>query len=147
MLLCQGSRHGGFALYLHEGHLAYSYNYLGIDRWRIVAPEVVPPGRHELRVEVLPFGVEPGPGKGKPAEVRLYVDDAPVAFGELDHTVPNLFGIVGMSCGHAAFDTVDPEAYVAPFPCTAELEVVRLDVSGDLIIDEAAELRRMMAQQ
>ncbi len=147
VLLCQGNRHGGFAAYLLDGRFTYSYNYLGMDRWRIAASVPVPPGEHTLRVEVVPFGTIPGPGKGEPAEVRLYVDDAPVAFGELDHTVPNLFGMVGMSCGHAAFDSVDPDAYVAPFAFTGELDVVRLDITGERIIDQAAEFRRIMTQQ
>ena len=79
--------------------------------------------------------------------MRLYVDDAPVAYGEIDWTVPNLFAMVGVSCGHAAYDTVDPAVYVAPFTFTGGLEVVRLDVSGELLVDKAAEFRRMMAQQ
>jgi arylsulfatase len=147
VLLCQGNRHGGYALYLVDGRLHYSYNYLGLRRWRVGADQRVPPGDHQLRVEVAPFGDAPGRGKGKPAEVRLYVDGAPVAYGEIDWTVPNLFATVGVSCGHAAYDTVDPEVYVAPFTFTGGLEVVRLDVSGELLVDEAAEFRRMMAQQ
>ena len=86
-------------------------------------------------------------GHGKPAEVRLYVDDVPAGYGELPWTVPNLFAIVGVSCGFAAYDTVDPDRFLAPFPFTGDLTHVRLDVSGDLVIDEVAEFRRLMAQQ
>ena len=39
------------------------------------------------RVEVAPFGDALGLGKGKPAEVRLYMDDAPVAYGEIRQIV------------------------------------------------------------
>mgnify|MGYP001811667258 CR=1 FL=1 len=53
----------------------------------------------------------------------------------------------GRVVGGYIYDTVDPEVYVAPFTFTGGLEVVRLDVSGELLVDEAAEFRRMMAQQ
>jgi arylsulfatase A-like enzyme len=147
MLLCQGNRHGGFAWYLTEGRLAYTYNYLGIERWTARGDDPIAPGRHELRMEFAPFGDPVGPGKGSPALTHLFVDGQEVASMTIDYTVPILFGTVGMSCGHAAFDTVDPAIYSAPFHFSGHIEVVRLDVTGESILDTKAEMLRIMTQQ
>ncbi|MEZ5207774.1 MAG: arylsulfatase [Acidimicrobiales bacterium] len=148
VLIVQGNRHGGYAFYVADGHLHFTYNYLGLDRWTVSSQTPVPSGAHRLRVEVVLVGApDAARGHGKPAEVRLYVDDVPAGYGELPWTVPNLFAIVGVSCGFAAYDTVDPDRFLAPFPFTGDLTHVRLDVSGDLVIDEVAEFRRLMAQQ
>ena len=54
----------------------------------------------------------------------MFHDDEVVGIGELPWTVPNLFATVGISCGYAAFDTVDPSTYEAPFTFTGTLEQV-----------------------
>ena len=105
-------------------------------------------GDAQLRMEFAPTGpADFASGKGTPAEVRLFVDDEVVGFGELPYSVPNLFATVGMSCGYAAFDTVDPSAYLAPFTFTGTLHKVVLDVTGQLTIDPGAEMTRLMTQQ
>jgi arylsulfatase len=54
---------------------------------------------------------------------------------------------VGFSCGYAAFDSVDPARFSAPFRFTGTLHRVVIDISGDLVEHDAAELRRVMTQQ
>jgi hypothetical protein len=39
------------------------------------------------------------------------------------------------------------EAYVGPFPFTGTLHTLVVDVSGDLIKDEAAEMKMLLARQ
>jgi arylsulfatase len=58
-----------------------------------------------------------------------------------------MLGVLGLSCGYAAFDTVDPRLYSAPFRFTGTIERVTVDVSGELIVDDEADLRRLMIQQ
>ena len=58
-----------------------------------------------------------------------------------------MFGVLGLSCGYAAFDSVDLTAYSAPFPFTGTIKQVTVDVSGDLIQDDETELKRLMTQQ
>jgi arylsulfatase len=55
--------------------------------------------------------------------------------------------MVGFSCGYAAYDSVDPDAYLAPFRYTGSLTNVTVDVSGELHTDPAAEMVRIMTQQ
>jgi arylsulfatase A-like enzyme len=148
ILLTHGNRHGGYAFYVADGHLHYVHNYLGLDRFRVRSVEPVPTGHHHLRFEFEPTG-DPDVlrGRGRPGHLKLYVDGRLVGHDDAPHTVPLLFGIVGVSCGFAAYDSVDPERYTAPFPFTGHLEEVVLDTSGELTVDPRAELERLMAQQ
>lgn len=59
----------------------------------------------------------------------------------------DVFGMLGASCGYAAFDSVNPEVYEAPFCFTGEIKQVIIDVSGEVIKDDEAELKRLMTQQ
>jgi arylsulfatase len=148
VLLTHGNRHGGYALYVAGGHLHYVHNYLGLDRFKVSSAEPIPTGASELRFQFVPTGpADYLRGKGVPAHLRLYVDGRLVGVTEAPHTVPAIMGIVGVSCGYAAFDTVVPADYRAPFPFTGELTSVTLDVSGELVIDEQAEIDRLLAQQ
>jgi arylsulfatase len=148
ILLTHGSRHGGYAFYLRDGLLHYVHNYLGLARFEISASTPVEPGVRTLRMELAIQGPPDfSKGHGSPAAVSLLVDDELVGAGALPYTVPNLFGIVGVSCGYAAFDSVDPERFDAPFVFTGALHRVELDLSGELLTDPAAEMTRMMTQQ
>ena len=148
VLLTHGNRHGGYALYVRDGHLHYVHNHLGLDRFTVSADAHLPRGDLTVRMELLTTG---GPdfakGHGSPAEVRLFHGNEVVGFGVLPHTVPNLFGIVGLSCGYAAYDTVDPSAYVAPSTFTGTIHRVVLDVTGESLLHPEAEMTRMMTQQ
>ncbi|MGZ4728968.1 MAG: arylsulfatase [Acidimicrobiales bacterium] len=148
VLLTHGNRHGGYAFFVADGRLHYVHNYLSLQRFTVSATQPVPTGHAQLRMELAPTGpADFASGKGTPAEVRLFVDDEVVGFGELPYSVPNLFATVGMSCGYAAFDSVDPSAYLAPFTFTGTIHKVVLDVTGRLIVDPTAEMTRLMTQQ
>ena len=148
VLLTHGNRHGGYALYVADGRLRYVHNYLSLASFTVSATAPVPEGDVQLRMELAPTGPPDFlAGLGSPAEVRLFADDEVMGFGELPYTVPNVFATVGMSCGYAAFDTVDPSAYLAPFTFTGEIHKVVLDVTGELTVHPGAEITRLMTQQ
>ena len=148
VLLTHGNRHGGYALFVAGGRLHYVHNYLSLASFEVSSTEAVPEGDVLLRMELAPTGPPDFlAGKGSPAEVRLFAGDEVIGFGELPHTVPNVFATVGMSCGYAAFDSVDPAAYLAPFTFTGTIHKVVLDVTGELTIHPDAELTRLMTQQ
>ena len=67
--------------------------------------------------------------------------------GGIDYTVPNLFATAGLSCGYAAFDTVDPSAYDAPATFTGTIRSVILDIGGTMTANPAADMTQLMAQQ
>jgi arylsulfatase len=148
ILVTQGSRHTGFALFVKEGRLHHVHNYVGLDRFTVSSPEPLPTGDATLRYEFEPTG-DPDfrNGRGSPGRSQLYVNDELVASVDLPYTTPNTFGVLGLSCGYAHFDSVDPSVYEAPFPFTGEIKQVVVDVSGDVLIDDEAELNRLMGQQ
>jgi arylsulfatase len=148
ILLAHGNRHGGQALYIKDGYLHHTYNYLGVDRFKVTSAKPIPTGQVTLRYEFEPTG-KPDfkQGKGSPGRSQLYIDGELVGNIDLPYSVPNAFGIAGLSCGYDAYDAVNPDDYRAPFAFTGEIVQVVLDVSGDLIVDEEAEINRLMTQQ
>ena len=108
----------------------------------------MPSGEHRLRVEVVATGKPDfATGRGSHAFVRLMVDDDVVGEGELPWTVPNLYATTGLSCGYAAYDSVDPARYLPPFKFTGTLRRVVLDLTGEVTLNPEAEMTRLMTQQ
>jgi len=88
-----------------------------------------------------------GPGRGAPFDVVLIADGEVIGGVQVPFTAPALLSMVGFSCGYAAYDSVDPTAYTAPFRYSGTLHHVSVDVSGELLTDPAAEMVRIMSQQ
>jgi arylsulfatase len=148
VLLSNGNRHGGYALYVKDRRLHFVHNYLSLASFRVSAEHDVPSGDVELRMEFAPTGPPSFlEGKGTPADVRLFYDGVEVGMGHLPYSVPSTFATTGLSCGWAYFDTIDPSAYEAPFTFSAKLHKVILDITGELSINPNAEMVRMMTQQ
>ena len=146
--MTHGCRNSGYAFFIKEGKLHYIQNYVGLKNFEVVSSEPVPTGDVSLRFEFEPTG-DPQfmEGKGSPGRFQLYFNGQLVGNQEVPYTVPMTFGVLGASCGYAAFDSVDPQVYEAPFRFTGEIKQVVVDVSGEVIKDEKAELKRLMTQQ
>ena len=69
-----------------------------------------------------------------------------VGDAEIPVTVPIIFGIEGLSCGYDFGEAVT-EAYRAPFRSRGTIKKVTVDLSGELIQDDEAQVALMMAQQ
>ena len=147
VLMAQGGDAGGYAFFLKDGRLCFTYNYVGLDRFELQAGDgPIAEGRHALRYEFEPTG-EPdiANGKGVPGRGQLYVDGELVANTDYPHTTPLFFELEGLSCG---FDFGSPAAeYTPPFPFTGTIRQVAVDLGGELIVDDEASLRMLMAQQ
>jgi arylsulfatase A-like enzyme len=87
VILTQGGKFGGWALYMDEGRPAYTYNWFGLERYTIEAPEALPAGEARVKLEFTYDGG--GPGKGGIA--TLYVNDEKVAEGRVERTQPAVF--------------------------------------------------------
>jgi arylsulfatase len=148
ILITQGSRNAGFAFFVKDRYLQYIHNYVGLESFRLVSNEKIPHGKVSLRYEFEPTG-EPDfkKGKGSPGRCQLYIGTKLVGNLEIPYSTPSMFGVLGLSTGYAAFDSVDPALYKIPFSFTGEIEKVVIDVSGELIKDDETELKRMMVQQ
>jgi len=89
VILAQGGRFGGWCLYLKDGRPAYTYNFLGLERYTVAAPEALPAGKATV---VFDFAYDGG-GVGKGGTGTLSVNGSEVAEGRIDRTQPRVFSI------------------------------------------------------
>lgn len=86
-LIVQGSRYGGWSLHVRDGKPAYEYNFLGLKRFVVESPDVLPAGKSTV---VLDFDYDGG-GFGKGGDATLLVNGTKVAEGRIQRTQPNVF--------------------------------------------------------
>jgi arylsulfatase len=86
-ILAQGGRFGGWSLYMKDGKPAYTYNFLGLAKYTVTAPQALPPGPATVTLDF----VYDGGGVGKGGKATLYVNGKPVAEGRVEKTQPNIF--------------------------------------------------------
>ena len=87
IILAQGGRFGGWALYVENGVLAYDYNFLGLQRFTISSDKKLPVGKSEVRFE---FAYDGG-GMGKGGKATLFINDEKVGEGRIDRTQSTIF--------------------------------------------------------
>jgi arylsulfatase A-like enzyme len=148
VLLSFGGNEGGYTFYLQGGKLHYDQNVVSAALLHVESTEPVPSGRHTLRFEFEPTGKpDIKAGKGMPGHGQLYFDGRLVGQTEFAATVPITYGLGGgIVCGADTGSPVTP-AYNPPFRFTGTLFQATIDVSGELIRDEEADMRMLMAHQ
>ena len=87
IILCQGGKFGGWALYMDKGKPAYTYNYFGLNSYTIKADKAIKNNSANIKLE---FKYDGG-GTGKGGIAKLYVDGELVAEGRIDKTQPAVF--------------------------------------------------------
>jgi arylsulfatase len=110
-ILVQGGRFGGWALYVQDGKPAYAYNYLGLERTTIAAPQALPPGKATIEFD---FAYDGG-GAGRGGQGTLCVNGQKVAAGRIERTQPGMFSAdetadVGIDLGTPVVEAVGAEA-------------------------------------
>lgn len=148
VLVSYGGTDGGYTLFVQDGLLQYVQNYVARDYLHVKADKPLTAGRHELRFEFEVTG-EPdfAHGKGAAGRAQLYVDGKLTGQSDFPHTTPLSLGLTGGIVVGA-----DPGApvcpfYRAPFEFTGIIHQVTFDLSGELIEDDEATMRRVMARQ
>ena len=148
VLLAQGGAAGGYVLYVKDGKLHYAHNYVGKEIFAVQSAAILAEGRQTLRFEFEPTGPPDMPnGKGAPGRFQLYVDGDLVGNVDVPYTVPIVYELEGLSCGYDFGAPVLEDVYKAPFTFSGTLHSVTVEVGGELIQDDEATLRRLMAQQ
>ncbi len=126
---------GGFGLWVDgDGLLHHTYSLLGVDTYRQVATEPLPPG--EVTVTMHFQADQPTPGTG--GTVTLLVDGRPVGGGTLPRTVPIAFtSYAGMDISRDNGLVVDL-AYEdrAPYVFTGTVKRVVFDLRPNALEDE-----------
>ncbi len=104
VILCQGGDFGGWTLYMLDGKLAYTYNWVGLESYTVASAQKVPAGRHTLKLD---FAYEGGRGGGGTAVLSM--NGKPIGEGKIAKTNSNTFGI-----DESADVGVDENTPVAP---------------------------------
>lgn len=84
VIAAQGGFPGGWTIYVKEGCPRYCYNFYGIELYYVKGGEVIPEGKHTLRMA---FDYDGG-GIAKGGTVRLFIDDRLVGEGRVERTQP-----------------------------------------------------------
>jgi arylsulfatase len=87
VILTQGGKFGGWALYMDDGKPAYTYNWFGLDRYTIASPVAINNPNAEIKLQ---FDYDGG-GTGKGGLATLYVDGKKVAEGRVEKTEPLVY--------------------------------------------------------
>jgi arylsulfatase len=145
VIFAQGSRFGGYSLFVKEGKLVFSYNFLGIPPEQRLCSEAPKDGKHVVGVEFAKEGHgEHGEAHGK---MTLYVDDKPVAQGDF-RTQSGHYALCGeeLCIGYDGGDAVSSE-YKSTFEFSGG-KVIRtvFDIADDHYIDVERKMAAALAR-
>jgi arylsulfatase len=87
IILCQGGKFGGWALYMDDGKLAYTYNWVGLENYTIKSSTTIPKGNTNVKLDF----IYDGGGSGKGGVASLYVGGKKVGEGKIGQTNPFMF--------------------------------------------------------
>jgi len=143
VLWAAGGVAGGHSLYVKDGKLRYTFNWIGSVFQDVVADVNVTTGRHVYTAEFAATGPSTDPNMpGASGTLTLFADDAKIGEGHIV-TQPGFFCITGdgISVGRDSASAVTPE-YIAPFDFTGgTIEKVVVDLSGEGYVDHEAQVR------
>ena len=121
VIVAEGGKSAGFALYVQDGKLVYHYNWFERERTNLVSNIPLPAGKSTVTME---FAYDGG-GLGKGGEATIAINANVVGRARINNTVAGRFGIdtfgVGSDTGSPVTDTYKP-----PFPFTGKID--RVDV-------------------
>ena len=106
VIIAQGGRFGGWAVYAKDGKAKFVYNVLGIQEFATEADAPIPAGTHQVRME---FAYDGG-GLAKGGDVTLYYDGTAVGTGRVEATQPMIFSADETTdIGYESGTTVTPD--------------------------------------
>jgi arylsulfatase len=147
VIMAQGGRFGGWAVYAKAGKAKFVYNVLGIHEFAVEAEVPIPVGSHQVRME---FAYDGG-GLAKGGDVTLYYDGEQVGTGRVAATQAMIFSADETTdIGYESGTTVTPEYTAGTSRFTGKINWVQLDVGTDdhdHFIDPDERLRIAMARQ
>jgi arylsulfatase A-like enzyme len=147
VIIAQGGRFGGWALYAKDGAAKFVYNALGIQEFPTVATVPIPSGIHQVRME---FAYDGG-GLAKGGDVTLFYDGEAVGSGRVGATQPMVFSADETTdIGYESGTTVSPDYTAHGSRFTGRINWVQVDLGDDdhdHFIDPDERLRVAMARQ
>ena len=149
VVIAQGGRFGGWALYFKAGRAGFVYNLLGMQEFVTQAGEEIAPGSHQVRAE---FAYDGG-GLAKGGDVTLYLNGERVGEGRVEGTVPLIFsGDETADIGRDTASPVSDDYYGESSVFTGTVNWVQIDLGEDAedadhLITPDERLRVAMARQ
>lgn len=125
VVVTRGGHFGGYGLYFLKGKPVFTYNFLGITKYKCEGKEALKAGKHTL---VFDFKYDGG-GFGKGGTGTLSVDGAVVATLAVEHTIP-FSNVVDESfdIGNDTRSSVNSDDYSIPFKFTGELDKLTINL-------------------
>jgi arylsulfatase len=124
VILAQAGRFGGWSLYVKDGKPTYTYNWLGLQRYTVAAPQALPPGKATIRYE---FAYDGG-GIGKGGKGTLFVNGKQVATGRIDRVQCCFYSADEGADVGADEGTPVTETYKVPFKFTGKIDKVTIEL-------------------
>jgi arylsulfatase A-like enzyme len=141
VLLSQGSRLGGWCLYVRDGQLHYVHNRAATEPDRLSGDISVEPGWHEWTFEFAKTGEHRG-------RARLVADGSVIAESAIKRFTAGRFSLTGagITCGYSnglpVADDVDPSSRF-----TGTIETVTVEVDGVPFVDPVEEAEAVISSQ
>ena len=146
VIIAQGGRFGGWAVYAKDGRATFAYNVLGIQEFTTVADTPIPEGRHQVRLE---FAYDGG-GLARGGDVTLYYDGKEAGKGRVGATQPMVFSADETTdIGYELGTTVSSEYTAQGSRFTGKIGWVQIDLGKDdhdHFLDPDERLRVAMAR-
>ena len=148
VVVAQGGRFAGWALYVLDGKLAYSHNWFNSEIYTVAAPDPLPAGEVSVQYQFDFDGGQPGAG----GSGTLLIDGEIVAEGRIGKTVPFVFSAdETMDIGQDTASPVVDEYGTGPANVfTGTIQWVQIDVEDDEVShteDPEQTYHRIMARQ
>jgi arylsulfatase len=147
VIIAQGGRFGGWAVYAKDGKAKFVYNVLGIHEYPTAADTPMPAGTHQVRME---FAYDGG-GLAKGGDVTFYYDGRPVGTGRVEQTQPLIFSADETTdVGYESGTTVTPDYTARDSRFSGRINWVQVDLGTDdhdHLLDADERLRVAMARQ
>jgi arylsulfatase len=147
VIIAQGGRFGGWAVYAKEGKATFVYNVLGIHEFSIAAESPIPAGNHQVRME---FAYDGG-GLAKGGDATLYYDGTAVGNGRVGATQPMIFSADETTdIGYESGTTVTQDYSASTSRFSGTINWVQIDLGDDdhdHFIDPEERLRVAVSRQ
>jgi arylsulfatase len=139
-----GGSNGGFSFYARNGKPKYCYNFCGVEYYYVEGTKVIPPGKHQVRLE---FAYDGG-GLGKGGTASLFIDGEAVGSGRVGMTEPFIASAETVDVGVDVGSPTSPDYGPRGNAFNGEVNWVEIDAGQDAVDEDhylAAEERFRIA--
>ena len=112
VLVQQGGTFGGWSFYVLAGKPVFTYNWFGMEQYKIVGDSILPEGKSSVKMD---FAYKGGKKLGKGGTVTLSINGKKVGSGKVEKTEPTIF-----SADETSNVGIDRESMVVPDDYTHE---------------------------